>query len=48
MIASTHMPRATSAPGTSSIQGERTGTDTWYSVVRKTMDSTSTTGQYRT
>ncbi len=42
------MARATRAPGTSSIQGERTGTDTWYRVVRKTMDRTMTTGQYRT
>lgn len=42
------MARATRAPGTSSTQGERTGTDTWYSVVRKTTESTMTTGQYRT
>ncbi len=42
------MPRATSAPGTSSIHGERTGTDTWYRVVRKAIDSRITTGQYRT
>ncbi len=42
------MPRATSAPGTSSIHGERTGTETWYSVVRKATDSRMTTGQYST
>ncbi|MDX6314845.1 MAG: hypothetical protein QOF44_4309 [Streptomyces sp.] len=32
----------------SSYQGDRTGTDTWYRVVRKAMDSTITTGQYST
>src|SRR3954469_16555149 len=47
-LPNTHIARATRAPGTSSIHGERTGTDTWYSVVRKTMDRTMTTGQYRT
>ncbi len=47
-LPSTHMARATSAPGTSSIHGERTGTDTWYSVVRKATDRMITTGQYRT
>ncbi|ARX87260.1 hypothetical protein SMD44_06741 [Streptomyces alboflavus] len=28
-LPSTHMPRAMSAPGMSSTQGDRTGTDTW-------------------